>query len=441
MLYLALLLILLTVYLFTISNRAGIILWGTLSPLLAHFQYLFAGLPLLTYNKYTIIPAFLIHFFSGNLARSWHRLARGLLVPLILYQFVMFVMVWRSEPLSQTFQYYLDSEVIPILLFLIIISIDWKREQIIRFVWIVFGSLLIVSLVAIFEHFTRVPVFFSMKDTVLAVFPHRPTGTYMTVAALNTVLSIAMFLVSPVVLRARTLAGRVFAWVGMGVIFYANILAFYRGIIAPMIVMLLIVVLREPSRRGKTIFWTVILSIILGAYSVRILESRTYQDRIAQVATVNTRMATYIHALKIIAEKPLVGWGMFETSDVMEAQEPTTYKGSFNRMTPHNSILLFLIEEGIIGLGVIALWLGSVLRVLIRNYRAARHGTMFEKDFLFSGVLTFVHFILINLTLTSWAGTSNMFIFMVVALQMAFARTVDTESHVGSLSSSAVEAT
>jgi O-antigen ligase len=394
--------------------------------MMAHFHYTFAGFPLVTYNKYTVVPAFLIHFFSGRLFQNWRLLARGLIIPLFLYQFVMFIMVWRSAPLTQTFQWYLENEVMPILLFLIIVTTEWKRRDIIRFVWIIFGTMQLVGLIAVYEHHTHIPVFFSFNPLNIENFPHRPNGTYYTVAILNTVFSIGLFLVVPVVLKARSLAGRIYGWGGIGLIMYTNLIAFYRGIQLPLLLLLPIFILRSRSRRGKALLGIIIVVIGLASYSIQITQTRTYQERVTEVSTINIRFATYLQSIKVIAEKPFVGWGLYKQREALGSLSPSSFRGSFNKDTPHNTFLMFWIETGAIGLGVLLFWLIVVFRHLWRNYTIAT--TEFDKDFLFGGVLAFIQFFLLNMTLSSWTGTSNIFLFLIVGLQMVYFRTFQTEA-------------
>jgi O-antigen ligase len=410
--WIGLVLIGLTLLVFMGGTKRGIVLWSWLSSPMDFFHVSFlAGFPAFTLSLFTLLPGFFSHFFTGQLLRAWHRVPRSLLMPMILMVTVFFFEFWRTDALlTQAAQDYLHRDVLPLMLFLMILTTDWRERDLDRLARGLVLSFVVVAIVAIAETVTQVPLLFSVDDHALAEFPHRPTGTFTTIAGMNTVLSMGFLFLAPYISRWKGFWGLVGRF-GILMTLTANVLAFYRGTLIPMGGLFLIWLWREPRRRVATSVALVALVIPLLVYQGALRESDIYTKRIS--VSVDSRIATYIQSVKVISDQVLVGYGFKNATDAMGSMSPSYFKGSESKPTPHNSYFQVFLEAGLIGFGTLAFWFTALYRVMRNRFRdcAAR-----ERDFMFSGVLILLQFLLLNLSLTSYSGTSATALYAFLAL-------------------------
>lgn len=402
----------LTLLVFIGGSRRGVTLWSWLSGPMNFFNVSFLpGIPVFTLSLYTLLPGFLWHFFSGQLVRAWHRVPRSLLVPMFLMAIVFFFGFWRTNSLlAQAAQNYLHRDFLPILIFLIILTTDWRHRDLERLARGLVLSFIVVAVVAIMENATQIPLFFSYDDHALAEFPHRPTGTFLTIAGMNTVLSMGFLFLIPYVSRWTgfwALLGRL----GLLMTMVANVLAFYRGTLIPLGSLFFIWLWREPRRRLGTALTLLVVAIPLVIYQGLLRESDIYTKRIS--VSANSRIATYIHSVKVISNQVLVGYGFDNAIVAMESMSPSYFRGSESKPTPHNSYLQIFLEAGLVGFGTLAFWFTALFRVMRRRFQDS---ILEERDYLFSGVLILLQFLLLNLTLTSFSGTSVTALYSFLAL-------------------------
>lgn len=396
------------------SNR-GIKTWSFFTGFFDHYAFvLFPGVPTVTYNFYTIIPFFIIHFFSGKLARNFSRIPKTVLVPIILFSAVSLIELFRTDMLlSQAVQYYLHRDVFPYLIFIMILTLDWTRQELDGTFKAIFLGLVIAAGFAVFENITHIPVFISFDDYALEFFPYRPNGPFQTIAGLNTVLSMGFLLLLPQIRRWNG-AWRFFGRLGLLLILVANVMAFYRGTLIPLFGLLFLWMWREPRRRTVSVIALLLVAIVGIASSGAFKETRLYEERLS--VPFSSRVATYMQAGKAIANQPLVGYGYGNAVSAMESLSPSYYKGAVNRVTPHNAYLQMLLEAGVIGLGAMALWFIALGGVLRQAYREAGPE---HKDERLAGYFILVQYLLLNLTLTSYSGTANIALLSFVGLSFA----------------------
>jgi|GEM_PF-5720632 len=422
MAWIGLALIGLTLLAFLARPMRGMAMWFRIQPMMEHFQFvLLQGLPTVTYNLAVALPMFFFHLFSGGLQRGWHWVPRKLLVPMALFAVVAFAEFWRANnTLTQAYQHYLHRDVLPYLVFLVLLTVDWSRDGLRRAYNGLFLSLVVGALVAIVENQTQQPLFNALTDEALRFFPYRPNGPYMTIADLNMAMTLGFLLLIP---HVSTMTGfaRLMGAVGLLLIFTAIGMAGFRGTLIPLGGLLFVWLWKYSGRRALLVTVLLMLTVLGAGMWQLIQQSELYQVRVQ--APVESRVATYIQSFKAFSDQPLIGYGYGNSIDALADRPPTYVDGIMHKPTPHNAYFQLLLEGGLLGLGTLTLFMASLFLVLLRSLRDSAVEALRPRRHLLLFVL--VQFLAINLSLTSYGGTTNMVLFSCLGLGMAHTRMED----------------
>lgn len=401
----------LIVYFGVISPKTSILLWLFAFLIFEHFGYLIPGLPLLTLNSLTVIPLFAIHFFTKRLHQGWNRIPKHILVPLALVLLFQTVQLFRSEhAITQVIQVFLGREIYPVLMLLMAATLDWRKEEIARAAGVGLFALALGSAVAMYEHFSLIPVFSSTDDPVLELFPHRPTGLFSTVANLCSISSLGLLYYMPNFVKQKGPMERLIVIIMVAATMYAAYLANYRGTLVPMLALAFGYLLLEKKRRLPVVLLVVAMTGVLAAEWSQLTQTKIYENRLAEQGS--SRVATYIHSFKVISHRPIFGAGFENVTYVMEEETPTYYEGSVSRNTPHNAVLWFLLEGGFIGLAVFTLFYFGLVASLIAKTKELL--VQFGRDFAYIPIMIFALYAFINVTQTSYNATVNVYVYFVL---------------------------
>lgn len=422
MIWIGLALIGLTFLAFMARPMRGLAMWFRFQPMMEHFNLVvLPGLPTATYNLFTAIPLFFWHIFSGGLQRGWKWVPRHLILPLLLLSVVAFAEFWRSNnTLTQAYQHYLHRDVLPFLIFIVLLTTDWTKEGLRSAYNGLFLSLVAGAIVAIIENQTHMPLFNSLTDEALSFFPYRPTGPFMTIADLSMAMCLGLMILIPHV-GTMNGSGKFFGRVGLVLIFVALGMAGFRGTLIPLGVLLFVWFWKYSGRR--VLLGSIVLGIALAGLIMWqvIQQSELYQVRVQ--APVENRMATYIQSFKAFGDQPLIGYGFGNSVDALADRPPTYVDGVMHKPTPHNAYFQILLEGGILGLGTVGLFFMSLFLVLRKSMAQCSNKDNLPRRQM--TIFLLVQYLAINLSLTSYGGTTNMILFSCLGLGMAHARLED----------------
>jgi len=167
------------------------------------------------------------------------------------------------------------------------------------------------------------------------------------------------------------------------------------GLVAGVAVLAIVLMMRrDPAERGRRT-WPVVACavgvIVVTAVALPTMRSeigdswrllRTRATDAPQASSLHLRLTWWGAAVRSVADAPLIGAGPGGFRSVAAADGPTleaesarTYRGSipFVYHDPHNTALLALAELGLIGLGLLLLWITCAAIQMARDRR--RHPT------------------------------------------------------------------
>lgn len=223
-------------------------------------------------------------------------------------------------------------------------------------------------------------LFFGFRVSRLRSFP-------LKLLALGTIVFFAILMLFGVI-AAQTRA----VWLGLlGGLLTASVLALMTGGLQPVLMGL-----RRPIRAIPLFLAAVAAVVLFDALDVperiavrlaqeeigveTIREAGRFDER-AQLSSSGARIAMWRAARDWVAERPVLGWGVFSAKKLIDADERFTpeFKDLFGHL--HNSYIEALVATGIVGLvGMLAI-VGLIGRSV---YVAWREGAMPRDVFLFS---------------------------------------------------------
>jgi len=132
--------------------------------------------------------------------------------------------------------------------------------------------------------------------------------------------------------------------------------------------------LRESGQLKSLFIWLACcaIAIAIGAYSLE--SAKTVARSTAYLTDPGARMPIYQHALAMLLDKPLLGWGYGS----FEVEFLNTYSQALNQGLvlpgspenldhPHNELLYWGIEGGLVSLAGIALLIVGFLRIIVKQ--------------------------------------------------------------------------
>ena len=122
------------------------------------------------------------------------------------------------------------------------------------------------------------------------------------------------------------------------------------------------------SQQAGTIAVTLILLPVLVIALLLAVPEEFFETRVADPSNVLGRFATWIAAIHVALEAPLLGVGLNNLHGLL-GTTTMRFGGFENYNTPHNSLLSILAELGVVGLGAYLGIVGSIIRSGLYLYR------------------------------------------------------------------------
>jgi len=293
-------------------------------------------------------------------------------------------------------------------------------------VWAVFGAVLLISVLAITQHFWPE----SRKIDILAL-----GGWQRSYATFGNPLFFGLFcaLAAPVLTGiAAGWSEPRSRWLGAGVILLlmtAAIFTYSRatwvGLVAGVLVTAFLL---RPRRLSGRLLALALLPLAFGlATTVDYLRpaslpgEATVQGRTSQTleggGTIATRLELYKGTIRLIEEKPLLGWG-FETytreavgmrnARLIELEGPNRFADR-----PHNSALYMAYSSGLVGLALYVTFIGGALLAGWRGYRRRQGAEKWLSAGLLGGVIAYFiaelgSFSVVEATPLAWAALGRL---------------------------------
>lgn len=263
--------------------------------------------------------------------------------------------------------------------------------------WILFVGGAVASLTVYYEFFiTHKPLFadknaYLWSEGVGTIF--RPGGVFGSPPAAATILAMTA-LCGLRFLTTATGIRRSAVWVCLAVSIGAMIVTFTRGpTIGFALGLLVFVLLEKPQRWGRYVFGAAAVTLVFALVILpRISVTSWYQQGVLRHGNLAIREVYWAQALPLInnsREHLLLGHGinslLIGSSDLPGPVDPDIAAAPVVR-TPHSQYVRTLLEEGLVGLGLLLAWLVGAAATGARS--AWRRGT--ERSLLAVGTAAIV---------------------------------------------------
>jgi O-antigen ligase len=148
-----------------------------------------------------------------------------------------------------------------------------------------------------------------------------------------------------------------------------------RGPIVATLVAALLIVLFSARSRLAGVGAIALVALLLVVFWPRIQTSSVYQARITQKQNIQARLVLQEVSIKLIEQKPLLGWGYDSFDRVkynVSVPSPQLPLSQALKSTSHDTYLTILVEYGAVGFAIFVLpWLAIFLRGLGRVRKPA----------------------------------------------------------------------
>jgi O-antigen ligase len=148
-----------------------------------------------------------------------------------------------------------------------------------------------------------------------------------------------------------------------------------RGPILATLVAALLIVLFSARSRLVGVGALALVALLLVVFWPRIQTSSVYQSRISQQQNIQARLVLQEVSIKLIEQKPLLGWGYDSFDRVkfdVSVPSPQLPLSQALQSTSHDTYLTILVEYGAVGFAIFVLpWIAIVLRGLGKVRRPA----------------------------------------------------------------------
>lgn len=249
----------------------------------------------------------------------------------------------------------------------------WSREQRMDLLYLLLLGIVIEALFALVQYYVLKPGNWIGYNTVI----NRPYGIFQKDSVLSSFLALGMVLALYLRLQSPTVGGwrrllQVVIWLAgpLLLVVIQSRAGQYGAILS---VLLLWPVLWRAARKAAIEAGLLLLAgLAIGGFSFWWMSLGRGLD--SYVATISFRLTYWHHALQMFLEHPLLGWGYgrFESAFVNTYYAiPQTLSGAQiieeNLDHPHNEILYWLVEGGLVALLGLGLMVWGWLRMLARH--------------------------------------------------------------------------
>jgi O-antigen ligase len=133
----------------------------------------------------------------------------------------------------------------------------------------------------------------------------------------------------------------------------AIVFTYTRGPVLALLVVAAPLLLLRRSIRVKSVIGLAIVGIVVGLLWGSFANSRLYQQRVSDAATVQTRVIIQNWSIKLFSQKPVLGWGYGSFDRVKNSadfQATAIEETLGTSSTSHDTFLTILVETGGVGL-------------------------------------------------------------------------------------------
>jgi O-antigen ligase len=255
-----------------------------------------------------------------------------------------------------------------------------RRSHVTGLLWVFVVASSIAALTLYLEFFvTRSPLFVDPAAYLWAEggrFIFRPAGVFEAPPAAGAILAMSAICAFALVRQSHG-AYRVAAWGCAGVSIGGVVLTFTRssmfGLLAGSLVYLVLI---RPAKRARLLYGALGVALVITIVVVPRIEGMTwYRQGILRQGTFAQRQVYWSSALPIVANSPehlMVGHGIDSLLIARGALSGAVAPDIANTSTlvedsPHSQYIRTLIEEGVIGLGLLLAWLMGAALVGARS--------------------------------------------------------------------------
>ncbi|MFT7682025.1 MAG: O-antigen polymerase [Moritella dasanensis] len=265
-----------------------------------------------------------------------------------------------------------------LLFFIALQQLQLNQQQRLLLLYLILGAVFVEALFSLVQYYL-LPVNNTVGYQKIA---NRPYGIFqqpnVSASFLTTGIALALYLLTQTKLDEK--GKRLFCYVTtfmavIPVILLQSRTGYLSLLIAPLMLLPWVWLQLRESEQTKSLFiWLVcgVIAVAIGAYS---LETA---DKVARSAAALTdpgaRVPIYLHGLNMWLEKPMLGWGYgsFEVAYLNSYSEALSQglalPGSPENLDhPHNELLYWGIEGGLVALAGIALLVIGFLRIIMKQ--------------------------------------------------------------------------
>lgn len=410
-------------YVFILYAGFGFVVLSFINPLKALFVYIILypllstfsislgkGIPDISFNRAAvliILAAVLLRTYFGktNLKSRTH-VELWMLIFCFLATVSMFLN-YNTDQFTKNMLFFMDSFIIPFLLFFLAKNLFSKEEHIIQLMKVLIILAIYLSIIGIYEQITwhdLFPVTYSPdvpeyvrglrideESGILRV--NGPFGLPETFGVVTAMILIVLsYNISPRNHHSNT--NHLLRWLSifvmplLGVGLYFNMLrgtwlGAFAGIISRYNIL--------KGQRLKIIMSITIIVLLAWVGSEKIQSTTVYRARISNVQTFYARVATYKSAIAMFLDNPIFGVGFNNFVNTYESHNYLkTFRGISSVKEAHNSYLRLLAENGILGFSAFIFILGYLFIYVIKLYN--KHGNIARKQIIavYLGVLVMI---------------------------------------------------
>jgi len=147
----------------------------------------------------------------------------------------------------------------------------------------------------------------------------------------------------------------------------------------------------------------VVVGLLVGVFGVyRLANTKFLQSRVQNTGTVENRLSFLALEMRMVRDHPLLGVGYLRSKEFVGEYSKTTTipfygmirKGRSEGMVAHDIYLGRLVEEGLVGLGLMLMFYVAIGRAWWRQWRANPQEAWFDRDLLalFAGMMVSYYF-------------------------------------------------
>jgi len=383
------------IFLGIIIKKAEVIflIWLTFSPILISDSFSLFKLgkhPLLTFDRIIIGGLFLFILIQSILKiKPLLPVNKFEVLFIILLIIILISVISKSENKLQGARVLTDGFLYPFFIYLIAKNLIKDDKYFYNFVNAFLFISVYLSSMGIFEYFTKIDLLPTKVGLPIRSGWLRANGPYINDVAFAINLSICFFIVLykfrvEHIKNKRSMSKIILYGSILCLIFFAIILTFLRAVwLQTMIALLLWGFLRKKRKIILILILSLILLIIMPLIS-NIISSYVFQERIANIGTIESRFMIYDYALFLFKKNPFFGIGFENFYYITKHKNFPPYT--------HNTYLSFLTETGIIGFLVIMIIIFLILQLAYKYYKKSEH--MLDKNFSIAFICVFVCFLM-----------------------------------------------